>query len=152
MGKDGLLLDNNTTFSGIVSTARKLNEAVPQHVMTTLMAELGSLYGKKVAVLGLAFKANSDDLRLSPSVKLVETLKAYGADVVAHDPHITSTDPLEHALNGAEVVILATNHSEFNGLAPTIDESGCRVIYDVWGVFKPDSFKKARYRRLGRAK
>jgi UDP-N-acetyl-D-mannosaminuronic acid dehydrogenase len=151
LGKDGSLLDNNTTFSSIVSTAWKLNEAIPQHIVASLMNELGSLYGKKIAVLGLAFKANSDDVRLSPSVKLVETLKAYGADVSVHDPHVSGTQSLEQVLKNPEIVILATNHSAFAALAPTIDKSGCRMVYDVWGLFKPTDFAKAQYRRFGRA-
>lgn len=151
LGKDGFLLDNNTTFSSIISVAWKLNEAVPQHVATSLMSELGSLYGKRVAVLGLAFKANSDDVRLSPSLKLVETLKAYGAEPLVHDPHVEGTSSLEEVLQRPDAVILATNHHAFADLAGTIDNSGCKVVYDVWGAFKPGDFKKARYLRFGRA-
>jgi UDP-N-acetyl-D-mannosaminuronic acid dehydrogenase len=152
LSKDGILLDNNTTFASIVSVAWKLNEAVPQHVVSSLLTDLGSLYGQKVVVLGLAFKANSDDIRLSPSVKLVETLRAYGADVSVHDPHVTETQSLSEVLQNAEVVILATNHTAFKDLARTIDESGCQIIYDVWAMFKPEDFTKAKYRRFGRAK
>jgi len=152
LGKDGFLLDNNTTFSSIISVAWKLNEAIPQHIVTSLMDELGPLYGRRIAVLGLAFKANSDDVRLSPSVKLVETLRAYGAEVLVHDPHIKGTSSLENVLRDPEVVILATNHSAFKDLAATIDRSGCRIIYDVWGGFEPNEFARAQYRRFGRAK
>jgi UDP-N-acetyl-D-mannosaminuronate dehydrogenase len=115
------------------------------------MKELGPLYGKRIAVLGLAFKANSDDVRLSPSAKLVETLKAYGAEVRVHDPHVKETMSLEGVLHGAEAVILATNHSVFKDLAAKIDECGCKIVYDVWGVFNPDHFTRAQYRRFGRA-
>lgn len=149
LGKDGLLLDNSTTFSSIVSVAWKLNEAVPQHVVTSLMKEMGSLYGKRIAVLGLAFKADSDDVRLSPSVKLVEILKAYGAEVLVHDPHVRDMLSLEDALRSPDVVILATNHSAFRDLATVIDKSGCQIVYDVWGVFEPDHFLRAQYRRFG---
>lgn len=151
LSKDGSLLDNNTTFSSIISTAWKLNEAVPQHVAASLMNDVGPLYGKRVAVLGLAFKANSDDIRLSPSVKLVETLKAYGAEVLVHDPHVKGTKSLDSVLQNSEVVILATNHSAFADLAPEIDGSGCRIVYDVWALFKPEDFHSAQYRRFGRA-
>jgi UDP-N-acetyl-D-mannosaminuronic acid dehydrogenase len=117
-----------------------------------LMDELDSLYGKRIAVLGLAFKADSDDTRLSPSLKLVEILKAYGAEVLVHDPHIKNTLPLEDVLQNPEAVILATNHSAFKKIAATIDESGCRIVFDVWGIFKPNDFTRAGYRRFGRAR
>jgi len=151
LGKDGFLLDNNTTFTSIVSVAWKLNEAIPQHVVHSLTKEKGSLCGKKIAVLGLAFKANSDDIRMSPSAKLVETLRTYEAEVLVHDPHVKGTLPLERVLEDPDIVILATNHSLFKDLAPSIEESGCEIVYDVWGMFNPRMFVKARYMRLGAA-
>jgi UDP-N-acetyl-D-mannosaminuronate dehydrogenase len=115
------------------------------------MRELGSLYKVRVAVLGLAFKTDSDDTRLSPSVKLVDILRAYGAEVLIHDPHVKGTETLEKALTSPDVVILATNHSAFRNIAGRIDESGCKIFYDVWGVYKPAGFKKTRYMRFGKA-
>lgn len=152
LGKDGLLLDNNTTFSSIVSVAWKLNEAIPQHVVSSIAREIGSLYGRKIAVLGLAFKSESDDVRLSPSAKLVEILEAYGARVCVHDPYIKATASLEETLDSPEVVVLATNHSAFRHLAPLIDKSGCKLVYDVWRVFDPKSFQSAKYASFGKAR
>lgn len=149
LGKDVWLLNNSTAFSSIASVAWKLNEGVPQRIADSLMQELGSLYGRKIAILGLAFKAGSDDVRLSPSVKLVEALRAYGADVLVHDPYISTTSPLETVLQSPEVVVLATNHPAFKGLAARIDESGCKLIYDIWGMFIPSEFVKANYKRFG---
>jgi len=151
LGKDGFLLDNGTTFSSIVSTAWKLNEAVPQHIVQSLSGPLGPLYKLKISVLGLAFKAGSDDIRLSPSAKLVDILRAYGAEVVIHDPHVKGTQTLGAALARPDAVILATNHPEFECLAPTIDESGARIIYDVWGMFRQSDFKKTTYMKFGKA-
>jgi UDP-N-acetyl-D-mannosaminuronic acid dehydrogenase len=152
LAKDGLLLDNNTTYSSIVSVAWKLNEAVPQHVVTSLMKEMGSIYARRIAVLGLAFKGNSDDVRLSPSAKLVEALKAYGAEVLVHDPYVMNTMSLSDVLMNPDAVILATNHSAFKDLADKIDSCGCQIVYDVWGLFEPADFTRAKYRRFGSAK
>jgi UDP-N-acetyl-D-mannosaminuronic acid dehydrogenase len=149
LGKDGLLLDN-TTFISIVSAAWKLNEAIPQHVAESIRRRIGLLYGKRIAVLGLAFKAGSDDTRLSPCVKLVEILKGYGAIVQVHDPFIHDTLPIDKALENPDVVVVAINHPEFGKLAREIDASGCKFVYDVWGIFDTTSFKQAVYMRLGR--
>jgi len=149
LGKDGFLLDNGTTFSSIVSVAWKLNEAIPQHVAAALMKEVGDLYGRKIAVLGVAFKADSDDVRLSPSQKLVDILRAYGADVLVHDPAIDGTLSLREALHEPDVVVLATNHRAFTNLASEIDQSGCRFVYDVWGMFKRAQFRRAKYLEFG---
>jgi len=152
LGKDGFLLDNNTTFSSIISTAWKLNEAIPQHVAESLRRGIGQLYGKRMSVLGLAYKAGSDDTRLSPCVKLVEILKGYGATVLVHDPHVPNTLTLDKALENPDVVVIAINHPEFNQLAKRIDESGCKLVYDVWGIFDAANFQKASYMRFGRRK
>jgi len=150
LGKDGFLLDNNTTFSSITSTAWKLNEAIPQHVAESLRRKLSLLYGKRISVLGVAFKAGSDDVRLSPCVKLVEILKGYGATVLVHDPYVPNTLTLDRALENPDVVVIAINHPEFSRLAKEIDESNCKIVYDVWGIFDAIDFKKASYMRLGR--
>jgi UDP-N-acetyl-D-mannosaminuronic acid dehydrogenase len=152
LGKDGFLLDNGTTFSSIVSVAWKLNEAVPQHVVTSLMKQLGNLYGKRIAVLGMAFKADSGDTRLSPSQKLIEILRAYGAEVLVHDPNVVGTLGITEVLRKPEIVILATNHSAFSNLARDIDKCGCKYVYDVWAMFKRDDFATAKYMRFGCAK
>jgi UDP-N-acetyl-D-mannosaminuronic acid dehydrogenase len=149
LGKDGLLLDN-TTFISIVSAAWKLNEAIPQHVAESIRRRIGLLYGKRIAVLGLAFKAGSDDTRLSPCVKLVEILKGYGAIVQVHDPFIPDTLPIHKALENPDVVVVAINHPDFGNLSREIDESGCKFVYDVWGILDSMNFKKASYIRLGR--
>jgi UDP-N-acetyl-D-mannosaminuronic acid dehydrogenase len=69
---------------------------------------------RKVAVLGLTFKRNTDDERDSLSPKLIRLLERELADVAVCDPHAaTPTQPLADAVHDADVVIVATNHSEF---------------------------------------
>jgi UDP-N-acetyl-D-mannosaminuronic acid dehydrogenase len=147
--KDGIFLDSNTTFSSIVSTAWKLNESIPQHVVNSIKEVLGNLFDKRIAVLGLSFKANSDDVRDSPSAKLVEILRANGANVLVYDPYVPGIMPIEEVLNSPEIVILATNHRDFKDLAKKIDSSGCKYVYDVWGMFKRSDFANAVYLGLG---
>jgi len=152
LGKDGFLLDNNTTFSSIISTAWKMNEAVPQYVAESLRRKIGQLYGRRISVLGLAYKAGSDDTRLSPCIKLVEILKGYGATVLVHDPHVPNTLTIDKALENPDAVVIAVNHPEFSQLAKRIDESSCELIYDVWGIFDASDFQRALYVRFGRGK
>jgi UDPglucose 6-dehydrogenase len=85
---------------------------------------LGDLAWHRVAILGLAFKPHTDDLRYSPALALAATLLDRGARVVAHDPAVTilataNTPELERAetvretIQGAELVILATEWPEY---------------------------------------
>ena len=149
LSKDGLFLDNNTTFSSIVSTAWKVNESIPQHVINKIKETKGNIFGLKMGVLGLSFKEGSDDLRNSPSVKLVELLKAAGAIVKVHDPFVKNTSLLDEVLQNSEIVVIATNHSEFKNIIKDLNKSNIKIIYDVWAMFKKEDFDSAKYLKLG---
>jgi UDPglucose 6-dehydrogenase len=90
----------------------------------------GRVYGKKIAVLGLAFKPHSDDIRDSPALDVAVQLKGLGADVVATDPEAIRTASRVHpqlsyeadvavALQDAELVVLVTEWDEFRYMDPT---------------------------------
>jgi UDPglucose 6-dehydrogenase len=96
-----------------------VNAARPAQVLNLLATTLGGLYGKRIAVLGLAFKPGTDDLRESPALALLRRLDARGADIVAHDPlplardharraGIAVSDSADDALAGADAAVLAT--------------------------------------------
>jgi UDP-N-acetyl-D-mannosaminuronic acid dehydrogenase len=99
----------------------------------------GSLRERKVAVLGLAFKRDTDDERDSLSHKLIRLLERELADVAVHDPVVaTPTASFEEAVTGADVVIVATNHSAFSApeALQVIAERGrpdCLVV-DPWNA------------------
>jgi UDP-N-acetyl-D-mannosaminuronic acid dehydrogenase len=149
LSKDGLFLDNNTTFSSIVSTAWKVNESIPQHVVNKIKEVKGNIFGVKIGVLGISFKAGSDDLRNSPSQKLIELLRATGAQVKVHDPFVNETSSINEVLEDSEIIIVATNHEEFKNLANKIENSNAKLIYDVWGMYKKEDIPSLKYLRLG---
>jgi UDP-N-acetyl-D-mannosaminuronic acid dehydrogenase len=115
---------------------------VPLFLLEGAKRRLGSLTGRKAAVLGLAFKADTDDERDSLSHKLIRLLERELADVAVHDPHVAGpTASLEAVLADAEAVFVATNHSEFRDpqlLARLAREGSrhCLVIdpWDCWGA------------------
>jgi UDP-N-acetyl-D-mannosaminuronic acid dehydrogenase len=89
---------------------------VPLFLVEGIKRRIDSLANRKVAVLGLTFKRGTDDERDSLSPKLIRLLERDLADVAVCDPHAPSpTQPLEQAVQDADVVIVATNHSEFEG-------------------------------------
>ena len=149
LSKDGLFLDNNTTFSSIVSTAWKVNESIPQHVINKIREVEGNLFGRNIGVLGISFKSNSDDLRNSPSVKLVELLKAGGSIVKIHDPFVKDTLSLNEVLESSDIIILATNHSKFKDIKKEIQNAGPKLVYDVWSLYDKDDFSSSKYLKLG---
>ena len=94
-----------------------------------------------MAVLGLTFKRDTDDERDSLSPKLIRLLERDLADVAVCDPHAPSpTQPLDQAVQDADVVIVATNHSEFEGplsLQKVIALAGedCLLV-DPWNALR----------------
>lgn len=151
LSKDSTFLANNNAFASIVSAAWKLNESIPTHIVNTLRNVLGSLFDKDIAVLGLAFKGGSDDIRNSPSVKLVDILKTTGARVHVHDPHIKNTQTLENVLTSPDIVIIATNHNEFKNSKEIIQSAKPNFIYDVWGLFTQQDFPDSKYLKFGQS-
>ena len=149
LSKDGTFLDKNTTFASIVSTAWKLNESIPKHIVNSLRELTGILFNKKIAVLGTAFKSGSDDVRQSPAIKLIDILKSYHADVVVHDPHVKGTDDIDVVLKEPDIVIIATNHEEFKNIIPNLNKCGCELIYDVWSMFDKKDFPNTKYVKFG---
>ena len=109
----------------------------------------GTLFNKKISVLGLSFKSGSDDLRNSPSVKLVDILTSTGAIVTTHDPFVKDTTDIQTALKSPELVIIATNHSNFKEHLEIINKAKPSIIYDVWGMFKKGDFQNCKYVKFG---
>lgn len=144
LSKDGYFLIEELTFPDFVLTAWKLNDSVPAHLVQRLRQAIKAtgmgLENTKIAVLGKAFKADIDDDRLSPAVRVIELLERLGADVAVHDPYLSDLQ-LDDALEGAHGVILATNHSMYYKLdlarVAQLVHPEC-VIVDGWGVFDHD--------------
>ena len=114
--KDFVFSEERSNAPGMLLAVSRVNEAVPLFLVEGVRRRLGALSGRKVAVLGLTFKRDTDDERDSLSPKLIRLLERELADVAVCDPHArTPTQPLAEAVRGASVVIIATNHSEFEG-------------------------------------
>ncbi len=125
----------------------------------------GSIVGRRVAVLGAAFKPNSDDVRDSPALNVAAQMSLQGADVVVTDPQaldnarrawpdLTYVPEVEKALDGAEVVVLATEWAEYRELDPAVvgERVAARRIVDGRNVLDPARWRAAGwvYRALGR--
>jgi UDP-N-acetyl-D-mannosaminuronic acid dehydrogenase len=112
--KDFAFSEERSHAPGMLLAVSRVNESVPLFLVEGLTRRLGSLSGRKVAVLGLAFKSGTDDERDSLAHKLVRLLERELADVAIHDPHVpTPTLELDEAVAGADAVVVATNHPGF---------------------------------------
>jgi UDP-N-acetyl-D-mannosaminuronic acid dehydrogenase len=114
--KDFAFSEEKSNAPGMLLGVSRVHESVPLFLVDGIKRRLGgSLRERKVAVLGLAFKRDSDDERDSLSHKLVRLLERELADVVAHDPVVsTPTAGFEEAVTDARVVVVATDHSAYS--------------------------------------
>jgi UDP-N-acetyl-D-mannosaminuronic acid dehydrogenase len=120
--KDFAFSEERSNAPGMLLAVSRVNESVPLFLVEGVKRRIGNLSSRKVAVLGLTFKRDTDDERDSLSHKLIRLLERELADVAVSDPHAPSpTQPLEQAVQDADVVIVATNHSEFEGAAALCD-------------------------------
>jgi UDP-N-acetyl-D-mannosaminuronic acid dehydrogenase len=112
--KDFAFSEERSNSPGMLLAVSRVNESVPLFLVEGIKRRMGTLASRKVAVLGLTFKRDTDDERDSLSHKLIRLLERELADVAVCDPHAPSpTQPLLDAVQNADVVIVATNHSEF---------------------------------------
>jgi UDP-N-acetyl-D-mannosaminuronic acid dehydrogenase len=137
--KDFAFSEERSNAPGMLLAVSRVHESVPLFLVDGVKRRLGGLRERKVAVLGLAFKADTDDERDSLSYKLIRLLERELADVAVHDPVVaTPTADLEDALAGADVVIVATNHSAYSRpeTLQAIAErgSGDCLIVDPWNA------------------
>jgi UDP-N-acetyl-D-glucosamine dehydrogenase len=109
-----------------IELADDINTNMPHYVIERVTDVLNNVYkslnGSKVLVLGVAYKADTNDLRESPALDVLRLLRAKGSEVCFHDPFITevdipglhSTELTERMLNWADCVVITTNHSTYN--------------------------------------
>jgi UDP-N-acetyl-D-glucosamine dehydrogenase len=114
-----------------IELAGEINTAMPTYVVSRLAEELNRegkcLSRSRVLLLGMAYKPNVDDLRESPTLKLIELLRAQGAEVCYNDPHIPRLHPTRHydydltsqeltpeTLSGADCVVIVTDHAAYD--------------------------------------
>ena len=112
----------------VVEAAISANQAQLEVILKKLIKLVGNnLSGKRIAVLGLAFKANTDDIRESRAVILINQLLSYGAEVIAYDPvamgnmkkdypTLNYAESVEDAAKNAHAIVIMTDWNEFRGL------------------------------------
>lgn len=175
--KDGFYLSQPASRKGFVprllAITRDVNDSMPSHVealTVDALREAGiGVKGARVAVLGAAFKGNTGDTRESPSFSVIEMLRDDGAEIVVHDPLVSSADrrlsqlqvkrakSLRDAVEGASAVLVLTDHLEYRGLSGSGLKKmnrQLRVVVDARHILDPDEVRKAGlvYRGVGHGK
>jgi UDPglucose 6-dehydrogenase len=166
--KDSLALKQLASNSGyhfqLLSAVIEVNELQKRRVVGKLKRHLGGLRGKKIALLGLAFKPNTDDMREAPSIVLASRLLAEGAEVTAWDPVVRDDEKLPGAVQihesvlaavrGADAAVVVTEWDELKGLASDeVREAMANpLILDGRNLLDPEATRRAGfvYEGIGR--
>jgi len=125
----------------------------------------GSVFGRRIAVLGLAFKPNSDDVRDSPALDVAVQLKGLGGEVICYDPEAMSNAKAKHpqlsfansivdAVTGADAIIVVTEWDDFKQLDPSevLALANGSLVIDGRNCLDPEAWRDAgwEYRSMGR--
>lgn len=148
---------------GTIGTSNRVHQ---EEIVATLARMLeGGINGARIALLGLAFKANTDDVRHSPALVLGRALRAAGADVVGYDPvaagaaeradpELVTAGSVPEAVNGADATVVVTEWAEFRELDWVAIAAAMRgdLIYDTRRIVDAQAVADAglRYAGLGR--
>jgi UDPglucose 6-dehydrogenase len=159
------LAGNSGYHFQLLTAVIEVNELQKRRVVAKLQKHLGSLVGKRIALLGLAFKANTDDMREASSLVLAARLQADGAQVRAYDPvaeeearnlmqGVDFADSAEGALDGADAAVLVTEWPEFAELdwSALGERMAGRLVVDGRNFLNPQTVKAAgfSYEGVGR--
>jgi UDP-N-acetyl-D-mannosaminuronic acid dehydrogenase len=140
----------------LIHTARLVNDSQPHFALDLVEKAAGSLEGKKIAALGLAFKEDVDDLRESPAVELARLMAQSGAQVKAFEPNkpdaqfdgFETVPTLSEALREAEIIVILVGNREFKQLVPreVAAQTRARIVVDMRGILEREAWESAGFR------
>jgi UDPglucose 6-dehydrogenase/GDP-mannose 6-dehydrogenase len=149
----------------LLSSVLKVNEEQPIHLVDMVEKELGNLVNRKVAVLGLAFKPETDDVRNSPAISIIRELAQRGAFISAYDPramknakkalpnlNLKFCNSIREVVREAEACILVTKWDEFKEITPELLEEEMKNPLFVDGrrfLGKKNLSEKIKYIGIG---
>lgn len=129
----------------IIHLSRETNSSMPHYVAANAEKLVRGIHNPKIAVLGVTYKADVDDIRESPAMEIVELLSGTGFRLSIHDPHVNTLDPrfvsAEEALRDADLILLLTDHTEFRVMdfSPYVKGMRNRLLFDTRNSVKPEN-------------
>ena len=153
------LSDANPLVTELIQSARRVNERMPYRIVRRVGELLGSASGRKIALLGAAYKADVDDARESPTTQIDQLLRERGYATAIYDPlvskyHRPLAATLEEAVSGADALVLVTPHTVFGDIVPAEMAAWMRtpLMIDTRNFFDTDRWHDSGFQTyvLGR--
>ena len=147
----------------LASISREINEAMPAHCVNRILTEIKQRNRKnKATILGLSFRGNIPDKRMSPTYDVVNELLANNIKVTIHDPFfkrdsllpksVKITNNLKKAVRNADIIIVATNHNQYNKLNDEFFIKNSRIkpiVFDGRGILDKKKFTNIKLITIG---
>ena len=147
----------------LLESVMKINDDRPKRILDLAKSILGDLRDKKITILGLTFKPDTDDVRSSPALEAIRLLREIGAKIFAYDPILSKnnsknkntdfmlSDSLEESLEGSDLAILFTKWPEFQIINSKLLKTHMNnpVIIDGRGYLNKNNFDKNSYFKIG---
>jgi UDP-N-acetyl-D-mannosaminuronic acid dehydrogenase len=155
------LVEAAPDITPLLHTARIVNDSQPEFVVKLVEQVLGGLKNKRIAALGLSYKADVDDIRESPAVESARLLVSAGASVKAFEPFKTNAEiagldiavSLAEVFSEAEAILLLAAHTPIRTLEPEVVArlTHARIVIDTVNAWPADKWSKAGFKvyRLG---
>src|SRR5271165_4217064 len=139
-----------------IELAGKVNQQMPYHCVAKAQRALNEtglpVKGSRIAVIGVSYKPGVGDMRESPALKIMSLLRAMGADIRYHDPHVPglaefalASSPLEEALANADLAVIVTAHPDVDN---ELVARRARLVLDLRGVTRARAADTANIVRL----
>jgi UDP-N-acetyl-D-mannosaminuronic acid dehydrogenase len=142
----------NPFATELIQSARRVNERMPHRIVRRVMELVDPAPGRKIALLGAAYKADVDDARESPTLRIDALLRERGYLTAIYDPLVTTFErPLcrsvEEAVSGAEGLVLVTAHTAFRSLRPAAIAAAMLTarLVDTRRFFETEEWERAGF-------
>lgn len=152
----------NDVQTPLLNATMKINDERPKQIFAMIKSILGNLENKKISILGLTFKPDTDDMRSSPSLEVIKLLKNIGTEIHAFDPIISEKNVilqsdfiisknLEECLQNSDLAVLFTKWPQFELLNSSFLKKYMKnpVIIDGRGFLDQKKFDKNSYYKIG---
>ncbi len=145
------LVEHYPEEAKLIHQARQRNDSMPEYVVNRTMDMLSGIDNPKVAVLGLAFKGDVDDVRESPSLTVIKLLEEKGVSVAVNDPYVTQSPYELQGINAccvdADCLLLLTDHNDYTNLSPRLLAKQMRktILFDTRNILDHDDWREANF-------
>ena len=158
-----IISEQNSSTMSLLAATIESNQKTLKRVVDKVEKILdGNLFEKNVSILGLAFKANTDDVRESPAIAIAERLSDRGAKVTAFDPGVSNISlnkikvakDVEQCLKGAEIILLLTEWNDFKDIDPSRAAKIVKQknIFDTRNILDKESWLESGFNFYGNGK